>query len=178
MSRIGKQIITIPEKTEVTLAGGVLTVKGALGELKKDFKTAIVAVNLNDKEITFTPKNELPETKALWGTYASLVKNMIKGVNEGYAKKLEIEGVGYKVELTGNSLKFALGFSHPIVMEIPEGLKVVAEKGVITITGANKESVGQFAAQIRDLKKPEPYKGKGIHYAGEYIRRKQGKKAV
>lgn len=178
MSRVGKQIVNIPAGTEVSLSGNSLSVKGSKGELKRDFKTNLIAINVNGSEITFTPKNEENSTKALWGTYASHVKNMIKGVNESFEKKLEIEGVGFKSEVQGESMKFALGFSHPILMPIPAGLKVTAEKNVITITGCDKEVVGEFAANIRDLKKPEPYKGKGIHYAGEFIRRKQGKKAA
>lgn len=178
MSRIGKQVIEIPANTEIVLSGNSLTVKGPKGELKRDFKTNLVSLDINDGKVVFTPKNEEVGTKALWGTYASHVKNMIKGVNTGYDKKLIIEGVGYKSEVTGESMKFALGFSHPIIMPIPQGLKVTAEKNVITISGVDKEMVGQFSAKIRDLKKPEPYKGKGIRYDGEYIRRKQGKKAA
>lgn len=178
MSRIGKQIVEIPANTEIVLSGMALSVKGPKGELKRDFKTNLVSIDIAEGKVTFTPKNEEMITKALWGTYASHVKNMIKGVNDGYEKKLIIEGVGYKSEVTGDSVKFALGFSHPIIMSIPQGLKVVSEKNVITISGIDKESVGQFAAKIRDLKKPEPYKGKGIRYDGEYIRRKQGKKAA
>lgn len=178
MSRIGKQIVSVPDNTEVTLSGTSLSVKGPKGELKREFKVNLVSININGKEITFTPQDEENSTRALWGTYAAHVKNMIKGVNDGYEKKLEIEGVGFKSEVTGENIKFALGFSHPILMPIPAGLKVTAEKNVITITGMDKEVVGEFAATVRSLKKPEPYKGKGIHYAGEYIRRKQGKKAV
>lgn len=178
MSRVGKQIVKIPAGSEVTLSGGIVTVKGPKGSLSKEFKTKIVSVDIKGDEITFAPKNEENSTKALWGTYAALIKNMLKGVNEGFEKKLIIEGVGFKSEVTGSNIKFALGFSHPILMPIPEELKVTAEKNVITITGADKELVGLFAAKIRDFKKPEPYKGKGIRYDGEFIRRKQGKKAV
>ncbi len=178
MSRVGKQIIKIPTGTTVALEGITLTVKGAKGELKKDFKTKIVAINIAGDEITFTPANAEGPTKALWGTYASHVKNMIKGVNEPFVKKLIIEGVGFKSEVTGDSIKLALGFSHPVIVPIPADLKVTAEKNIVTITGSDKESVGAFAAKLRDWKKPEPYKGKGIRYEGEFIRRKQGKKAV
>lgn len=179
MSRIGKQIVKIPEKTEVVLSGSTLSVKGAKGELKRDFKINLVSIKIENGEVTFVPKsNDDMSIKALWGTYASHVQNMIEGVNNGYDKKLVIEGVGFKSEVTGNTLKLALGFSHPVLVEIPESLKVTAEKNVITISGMDKEAVGQFAAKVRDLKKPEPYKGKGIRYEGEYIRRKQGKKAA
>ena len=178
MSRVGKQTVQIPENTQVSFSGLALSVKGPKGELKKDFKTNLVAIEINGNEITFAPKNKEISTKALWGTYASHIKNMINGVNNGFEKKLVIEGVGYKSEVTGNSLKLALGFSHPIIMDIPEGLKITSEKNVITVSGVDKEAVGQFSAKIRDFKKPEPYKGKGIRYDGEYIRRKQGKKAA
>ncbi len=178
MSRVGKQIVKIPAGSTVTLSGGTVTVKGPKGELSKEFKTKVVSVDINGDEITFAPKDEENSTKALWGTYAALIKNMLKGVNDGFEKKLIIEGVGFKSEVTGTNIKFALGFSHPILMAIPAELKVTAEKNVITISGADKEQVGLFAAKIRDFKKPEPYKGKGIRYDGEFIRRKQGKKAV
>lgn len=178
MSRIGKQIVKIPANTEVKIAGDVLTMKGPKGELSRSFKFDLVSINLQGDEATFTPKTEDISTKALWGTYAAHFKNMLKGVNEGYEKKLTLEGVGFKSEVAGNTLKFALGFSHPVIMDIPATLKVTAEKNVITISGTDKEAVGQFAAKVRDQKPPEPYKGKGIRYEGEYVRRKQGKKAV
>ncbi len=114
----------------------------------------------------------------MWGTYAAHARNMVTGVGEGFKKVLEIEGVGYRAEVKGNTLVLLMGFSHPVEMPIPEGLTVVVEKGVVTISGVDKEAVGQFAANVRKVKKPEPYKGKGIRYQGEYIIRKQGKKAV
>lgn len=178
MSRVGKQILKIPAGTTVTLDKDVLTVKGSKGELKRDFKTRIVSIDINGEEITFTPKNDENSTKALWGTYAAHVRNMIKGVNEAFVKKLILEGVGFKSEVAGDSIKLALGFSHPVIVPIPAELKVTAEKNVITVTGADKDSVGAFAAKLRDWKKPEPYKGKGLRYENEYVRRKQGKKAV
>lgn len=178
MSRVGKQIIKIPAKTEINLSGVTLSVKGDKGELKRDFNTKIIGINITGDEVSFEPKVTDNTSKALWGTYASHVKNMIKGVTDGFEKKLIVEGVGFKSEVAGNTIKLALGFSHPVIVSIPEDLKVTAEKNVITISGSNKEHVGQFAAQIRDLKRPEPYKGKGIRYDGEYIRRKQGKKSV
>jgi large subunit ribosomal protein L6 len=178
MSRIGKQTIIIPANTEVKVSGNTVSVKGPKGEISREFKTNLVSLNINGNEITLTPQNEENQTKALWGTYASHAKNMIKGVNDGYEKKLEVEGVGYKWEVTGDKVKFALGLSHPVFMDIPAGLKVVAEKNVLTVSGVDKDVVGEFSAKVRDLKKPEPYKGKGIHYMGEYIRRKQGKKAA
>ena len=178
MSRVGKQILKVPAGVELNLASGVLTVKGAKGTLTKTFKTNIVDIKIENGEVSFVPKNQENMTRALWGTYASHVENMMEGVTNGYEKKLEVEGVGYKSAVEGTNLKFSLGFSHPVIMAIPEGLKVTAEKNVIVVSGSDKESVGQFSAKIRDQKPPEPYKGKGIHYQGEYIRRKQGKKAV
>lgn len=177
MSRIGKNAIPVPEKTTVSVADGVMTVKGPLGEISKTVHTA-VSVSVDAGSVTVAPLNNSKLARSLWGTFASHVKNMIHGVNTKYQKQLEIQGVGYKVELQGKTLKFALGFSHPVVVPIPEGLDVAVEKNLITISGIDKEEVGQFAANVRALKKPEPYKGKGIRYVGEYVRQKQGKKAV
>lgn len=178
MSRIGKQTILIPEKTEVTLSGDTLTVKGEKGTLVRDFPGK-VDINISGNEITFKPKDENDNfLKALWGTYASHVKNMIVGVTDGFEKKLILEGVGFKSDVSGNSLNLALGFSHPVKIEIPEGLTVTAEKNKITVSGVDKELVGSFTAMVRAKKKPEPYKGKGFRYEDEVIRRKQGKKAV
>jgi large subunit ribosomal protein L6 len=177
MSRIGKRVIVVPEKTEVSLSGNVLNVKGPLGESQRNFKSDI-AITIADKEITLKPTRNNIATNALWGTYGSHIANMIKGVNKAFEKKLVIEGIGFKSEVKGEALVLNLGFSHPIRVEIPKGLKVVSEKNNITVSGIDKESVGQFTAKIRALKKPEPYKGKGIMYGGEVIRRKQGKKST
>jgi large subunit ribosomal protein L6 len=177
MSRIGKKIIAIPEKTEVSLTSGVFIVKGPQGTLSKNFKSDI-DINIGDKEITLVPKKETIETRALWGTYASHIMNMISGVNTPYSKKLIIEGIGYKSEVKGSSLVLALGFSHPVNVAIPATLKVTAEKNIITVTGIDKEIVGEFVAKVRALKKPEPYKGKGIRGEFEVVKRKQGKKTA
>ncbi len=178
MSRIAKLPIPIPKGTEVTLAGGMITVKGPKGTLSRVFRDEVNAV-LTPESITLTPKKETDIfSRALWGTYASHVKNMIAGVNTPYMKKLILEGVGFKSEVKGKDLALALGFSHPVSVPIPEGLTVTAEKNIISISGIDKEAVGQFAAKIRAMKKPEPYKGKGFRYEGEVIRRKQGKKAA
>ena len=131
-----------------------------------------------DKAITLTPKRNDKFSKALWGTYASHIKNMIKGVETPYQKKLILEGVGFKSEVKGKEFVFALGFSHPVIVKIPDGITATAEKNNITITGIDKELVGSFTAIVRALKKPEPYKGKGMRYEGEVIRRKQGKKTA
>ncbi len=177
MSRIGKKGVTIPAGTIVTNDGTVFTVKGPLGELTRDF-TGPVNIKVFGSSITFIPKNNSKEARSLWGTYASHLVNMVAGVNTAFVKKLIIEGVGYKVEPQGNVLVFSLGFSHKVPMEIPKDVKVLVEKNNLTLSSMNKESVGQFAAQIRAKKKPEPYKGKGIRYSDEVIRRKQGKKSA
>ncbi len=177
MSRIAKKPIAIPEKTDVSYAAGVLTVKGPLGEIKKTFRPEI-KVEVANKEIVLTPIRQSLDVLALWGTYASHIRNMIEGVHKAYEKKLIVEGIGFKSDVKGKELHLSLGFSHPVMRPIPEGLKVTAEKNVITISGIDSETVGQFTAQVRSLKKPEPYKGKGIRYSDEVIRRKQGKKSV
>jgi large subunit ribosomal protein L6 len=177
MSRIGKKGIDIPDKTEVVIDSGVVSVKGPKGSLERTFRPDI-KITKEGNHISLAVSKENKQIKALWGTYASHIKNMVKGVNEGFEKKLVLEGVGYKSQVTGNKLVLALGFSHPVEVEIPAGLNLKAEKNIITIAGIDKELVGSFAAKIRDLKKPEPYKGKGFHYSDEVVRRKQGKKSV
>lgn len=178
MSRIGKQTVIIPTGTEVKLSGTIFSVKGPKGSLTRDFPGAVI-LHINGNEITFTPNKIGDRTvNALWGTYASHVKNMIIGVNEGYIKKLILEGIGFKSEVTGNILNLALGFSHPVKIKIPIGITVIADKNNITVTGIDKELVGSFTASIRTTKKPEPYKGKGFRYIDEIIRRKQGKKVA
>ncbi len=175
MSRVAKKPIAIPEKTTVTVTGSTVSVKGPLGEISRDFKPGINFV-VTDNSVQVSQAR--PESYMLVGTYASHLKNMIKGVTTGFTKKLIIEGIGFKSDVKGSKLDLSLGFSHPISVEIPKILKVTAEKNVITITGVSNEAVGEFAGKIRSLKKPEPYKGKGIRYDGEVIRRKQGKKAA
>ncbi len=177
MSRIGKQEVVIPSGTEVTLDNGTLTVKGPKGTLSRTFRNE-VAIIIDGGKVTFKQEAAGGFAYALWGTYASHVKNMITGVNTPYVKKLILEGVGFKSEVKGKNLDLALGFSHPVSVPIPEGLTVTAEKNNITVTGIDKEKVGQFAAMVRALKKPEPYKGKGFRYDNEVIRRKQGKKTA
>lgn len=177
MSRIGKREITIPAGTEVSVVSGVLTVKGKGGTLKKSVNSAIT-ISTEGSAVKITPASKTRLARALWGTYASHVRNMIAGVNTPFVKKLQVEGIGYRAELSGKQLKLNLGFSHPVLVNVPEGVAVVVDKNIITITGADKEVVGQFAANIRGIKKPEPYKGKGIRYEGEVVRQKQGKKAA
>lgn len=177
MSRIAKKPIAVPEKTDVNYTAGVLSVKGPLGEIKKSFRPEI-KIEVVNNEIVLTPLRQSLDILALWGTYASHIRNMLEGVHKAYEKKLIVEGIGYKSDVKGKELHLALGFSHPVVRTIPDGLKVTAEKNIITVTGIDSEAVGQFTAKVRSLKKPEPYKGKGIRYSDEVIRRKQGKKSV
>lgn len=177
MSRLGKLPITVPSGVEATLADGVLTVKGPKGTLSRKLVKE-VKVTVDNGEIVVSPAKEDGSAKALWGTFAAHANNMVKGVTEGFTKVLEIEGVGYRAEMKGTNLALNLGFSHPMEMPVPEGMTATVEKNVITITGSDKEAIGQFAADVRKVRKPEPYKGKGIRYQGEHIIRKQGKKAV
>lgn len=177
MSRIGKQPVIIPDNTEVTKDGATVTVKGPLGELSRDFGSE-VDMAIEGKEIVLKPADSSKFANALWGTYSSHLKNMVEGVNKPFEKKLIIEGVGFKVELSGSELVLSLGFSHKINVEVPKDLNVTVEKNNITVSGIDKEKVGQFTANIRALKKPEPYKGKGIRYDDEIVKRKQGKKTV
>lgn len=178
MSRVGKQKIGLPAGTTATINAGTFTVKGPLGELSRAFKPDIT-ITIEGDEVTLAPARETEELKALWGTYASHIKNMVAGVNAAYQKKLIIEGVGYRGEMKGaNQLVMQLGFSHPVVIDIPAGLNVSFEKNVIMIQGIDKELVGQFSAYLRSQKPPEPYKGKGFRYDDEVIRRKEGKRAA
>ena len=177
MSRIGKQEILIPKGVTVTKSGDTVTVSGPKGKISKIFRDDIV-MSITDTTINLTIKRNDKFSKSLWGTYASHLKNMIKGVETPYQKKLILEGVGFKSEVKGKEFNFALGFSHPVIVSIPEGITATAEKNNITITGIDKELVGSFTAMIRALKKPEPYKGKGMRYENEVIRRKQGKKTA
>ena len=177
MSRIGKQQINIPEGVEVKFEANSVYVKGPKGEITRELRDEIVFKNENGV-ITSEPRRNDKFSKTIWGTYMSHIKNMVTGVVTPFEKKLLVDGVGFKWEVKGTDLHLALGFSHPIVKAIPKGLTVTAEKGALTIVGIDKEMVGLFANIIRQLKKPEPYKGKGIRYSDEVIRRKQGKKSA
>ena len=177
MSRLAKRPIALPAKTELTFKANELSVKGPKGTLTKAGHRLIGIENVPEG-VQVSTKADTLEARALVGTYASHVRNMLEGVTKGFTKKLLVEGVGYKWEVQGKTLNLALGFSHPVKMDIPEGLTVKAEKNALIIDGFDKELVGQFAANVRALKKPEPYKGKGIRYEGEVIRRKQGRKAA
>lgn len=177
MSRLAKKPIMIPEKTTVTLEGSKVTVKGPLGTLTRVFPTTVaIKVEGNEANVSLvsTDRNDKP----MLGTTVAHIRNMVAGVNKAYEKKLLIEGVGYKADAKGQTLNLALGFSHPVTLEAPAGVTVTTEKGAINISGIDKEVVGQFAATVRSWKEPEPYKGKGIRYSDEVIRRKQGKKTA
>ena len=175
MSRIGRMPIAVPAGVTVELAeNNKVTVKGPKGTLERVLPTEM-NIALEDNQVVVTRPNDLKKMKALHGLTRTLIANMVTGVNEGYQKVLEVNGVGYKVAKQGKKLNLSLGLSHPVEMEDPEGLESVVEGNKITIKGIDKEKVGQFVAEIRDKRRPEPYKGKGIKYADEVIRRKVGK---
>ncbi|MFA7302706.1 MAG: 50S ribosomal protein L6 [Candidatus Paceibacterota bacterium] len=176
MSRLAKKPI-VPGKAEVSVAGGTLTVKGAKGTLTKRVHPT-VSIVVDESGVTITPKDSSRLAKALTGTFASHVRNMVAGVETPFSKKLVLEGVGYRMELKGQEVVLTVGFSHTVPLTIPEDVTATLEKNTLTLTSPNKESVGQFAANVRRVKPPEPYLGKGIRYQGEVVRRKQGKKAV
>lgn len=178
MSRLGKKEIAIPAGVTVTQEGNAIRVKGPKGELSRSFLSDIT-ITVSPTGITLAPRGSMTVHKrALWGTYWSHLRNMIKGVTEGWSEKLLIEGTGYKWSVSGSNLDLSLGFSHPVKLAIPAGLTVKAEKGELSLSGIDKEALGSFAAYVRSLKKPEPYKGKGIRYVGEVIERKQGKRSA
>jgi len=178
MSRIGKQPITIPAGVDVKIDGSKVTVKGPKGELNQDIHR-LVKVEKQDNQLLILVKDpEDKKNKSLWGLFRRLIANMVIGVTEGFSRRLEINGVGYKAAVQGKNLVLNLGYSHPIEFAIPQGLEIKTEKNIIIISGSDKQLVGQTAAEIRALRKPEPYKGKGIKYAEEIIRRKTGKAAA
>ena len=176
MSRIGNRIIMIPEGVTVEENDGVITVKGPKGTLEKTLLRG-VKYNVKDNEITLTIENE--KDAAMHGTMNALLQNMIIGVTKGYSRGLEIVGVGYRFNVQGSKLIINAGYSHPVTLTIPEGIKAeVKDNTQLTLSGIDKELLGEFAAQVRKVRKPEPYKGKGIRYSDEHIRRKEGKKAA
>lgn len=178
MSKVGKLPVALPAGVTINVADGVITVKGPKGELKQDYNEAI-DIKVEGTEIILTTKNNEKQTNAYHGLYRSLIANMVKGVTEGFTKTLIITGVGYRAEVQGKTIVMNLGYSSEFVAVIPEGLTVTADKdGKLTISGIDKQQVGEFSAQIRKLRKPEPYKGKGIRYDNEVIRRKVGKTGV
>jgi large subunit ribosomal protein L6 len=177
MSKIGKQPVEILSGVDVKIDGNLISVKGPKGELAREFAREI-GFETKENQIIVSVVRQNKKSSALWGLSRMLLVNMIKGVKDGFEKKLEIEGVGYKALPQGNDLTLNLGYSHPIIFKAPEGIQLKVDKNVIIISGISKELVGQTAANIRKLRKPEPYKGKGIRYQGEVIKRKAGKKAV
>ena len=178
MSKIGKINISIPEKVKVILSGNIINIEGPLGKKKLDIDLEIFDLNINDgKEVSIKPKINNANTKRLWGMNRSLINNAIIGASKGYEKTLELSGVGYRASLKGSNLNLQLGFSHDVNFEVPEGIKVQVEKQtILKISGSDKQQVGMVAANIKSIRPPEPYKGKGIKQQGQYILRKEGKK--
>lgn len=177
MSRIGKKPVSIPEGVEVKVSGNEITVKGAKGTLMFSHRRE-VKVTIEENIAMVAKLGETKKAQAIWGTTAKLIANMIVGVTAGFQKQLELNGVGFRMAVAGRKLNMALGFSHPVEMVIPEGLEAKVENNVLTLSGIDKQQVGEFAAVVRKLKKVEPYKGKGFRYVGEVVRRKEGKKAA
>ncbi len=178
MSRIGKKPIIIPDNVEVKIKGQDVIIKGPKGEISKEVPRDI-AIDLKDKEILLSPKRKTKKSGALWGLTRALLNNDIKGVTEGFEKELELIGIGYGASVEKEKfLVLEVGFSHKIELEIPEGINISVKKNIITVSGIDKQKVGEIAAKIRKVRPPEPYKGKGIRYLGEKVRRKEGKKVI
>ena len=176
MSRIGKKPVTIPKGVTASVNGQEVAVKGPKGELKHVLVDDVIA-KLENGGIEVAPRQDTQNARAMWGMSRTLISNLMTGVTEGFTKKLEITGVGYRAAVAGSNLQLQLGYSHDVVFQIPQGIQVVCPKPTeIVITGIDKQKVGQVAAEIRKFRPPEPYKGKGVRYAGEYILRKEGKK--
>ena len=176
MSRVGKAVIEVPEGVEINQNGNIISAKGINGKLSTIVNKAVV-VEINAKKIIVVPNDKSSKGRALWGTTRALINNVVKGVSVGFVKNMEIVGVGYRGVLQGNKLSLSLGLSHPVEMEIPEGLSIKMDGNTkFTISGADKQKLGQFAAVVRSKRPPEPFKGKGIRYSDEFILRKEGKK--
>lgn len=177
MSRVGKYPVEVPSGVTVTLAEDSVTVKGKLGELSMPLLSDLVEATMEENKVWVKPKSEHKKSRMMWGTTRANIANMVKGVSEGFTKKLSIVGVGYRAQVQGNTLKLSLGFSHDVDYPIPQDLKIATPQPTeIEISGANKQRVGQVASEIRGWRPPEPYKGKGVKYADEQILRKEGKK--
>jgi large subunit ribosomal protein L6 len=175
MSRVGKRPVPVPSGVTVTVAGNLVTVKGPKGELKRAVHPEL-GVSVDGSQITITRPSDEGRHKALHGLTRALIRNMVEGVSKGYSKSLEIQGVGYKAEPSGGGLRLALGFSHPVEYQAPAGIKLSVENNtLVKVDGVDKELVGRVAADLRKIRPPEPYKGKGIRYVGERVRRKAGK---
>ena len=177
MSRIGKKPILIPKEVEVKIEGNVVSVKGPKGELSRKIRPEVKVETKEDK-IFLSIRTETKLTKSLWGLTRALLFNMVKGVTSGFEKKLEIQGIGFKAAVDTENLVLNVGFTNQVKIKIPQNIKISVEKNIITVVGVDKELVGQLAANIRKVKPPEPYKGKGIRYVNEIVRRKVGKKVV
>lgn len=177
MSRIGKKPIELPTGIKAEIKDGIFSVIGPKGSLNFNFNNGM-EIKIGEKEINVNPSENLVNGAALWGTTARIIENMIKGVNLGFQKQLELNGVGYRMAVQGKKINMALGFSHPVEVEIPDEIEAKIENNVMTISGIDKQKVGQFAASIKALKPVEPYKGKGFRYVGEIVRKKEGKKSV
>jgi|SRR3989344_4689219 len=175
MSRIGKKPVVIPPGVKAELKGSSLSVTGPKGTLQIEMHPKVKVVMAENEITVDIADKESKKEKSLWGLSRALINNLVEGVTKGFEKKLEVNGVGFKVQVTGQKIVMSLGFSHPVEVEIPKDLTVTVDKNVISISGADKQKVGQFAAEVRELKKPEPYKGKGIRYIDEVVRRKAGK---
>ncbi|MBX9930615.1 MAG: 50S ribosomal protein L6 [Methylobacterium sp.] len=176
MSRVGKKPVPVPSGVTATVTGQTVKMKGSKGELQFVVPN-LVDVSFADGAVSVQPKNQTKEARSLWGTSRAQVANLVEGVSKGFEKKLEITGVGYRAAMAGKALKLSLGYSHDIEYEIPAGITITTPKPTeIVITGIDRQVVGQVAAEIRDYRGPEPYKGKGVKYAGEFIFRKEGKK--
>lgn len=177
MSRIGRKPITIPSGVTFEVVESTIKVNGSKGNLETPLLSGL-AIDYTDGIVTVSKAIETPTTQATFGLQRTLIANMVEGVSKGYERKLEINGVGYRAAVSGSTITLALGFSHPVIFELPTGIQAAVEKNIITVTGYDKQAVGQVAANLRALKKPEPYKGKGIKYVEETIRRKAGKTAT
>lgn len=176
MSRVGKYPVELPQGVQVAIAGNILSAKGRLGELKMPLSD-LVETKVDGNKIVVAPKSKEPRSRMMWGTTRALIACMVRGVSEGYSKSMEITGTGYRAAVSGKNLELNLGFSRPVVFAIPDGIKVTCERPTaIKVEGVDKRLVGQVAAEIRGFRPPEPYKGKGVRYADEQIRRKEGKK--
>ncbi len=176
MSRVGKYPVELPQGVQVAIAGNILSAKGRLGELKMPL-SELVETKIEGNKVVVAPKSEERQSRRMWGTTRALIACMVHGVSQGYSKSMEITGTGYRAAVAGKNLELNLGFSHPVVFPIPDGIKVTCERPTaIKVEGVDKRLVGQVAAEIRGFRPPEPYKGKGVRYADEQIRRKEGKK--
>ena len=176
MSRVGKYPVEVPQGVQVAIAGGMFSAKGRLGELKMPL-SELVETKVDGNKVVVAPRGQETQSRMMWGTTRALIANIVKGVSAGYTRSMEITGTGYRAAVSGKNLELSLGYSHPVVYPIPEGIKITCERPTaIKVEGVDKRLVGQVAAEIRGFRGPEPYKGKGIRYSDEQIRRKEGKK--